>query len=118
MIRIGRGRNEIEPFVKSARRIILGMHRHGAQAGDLRRLVGPLDSILQHPFAEALPLPGRADREAGQQHDGDRMTGNSLGQALRCVGIFDLAESERIVTHDFGVSKGDISLRGVGLLVR
>jgi hypothetical protein len=50
------------------------------------------------------------NREAGQQHDWNRMPRQSLLEAFRGIQVFDLAYDEAVIPNDGTVYKPEIGL--------
>jgi hypothetical protein len=117
VIRVARQGAEAEMFVERTCFVILGVNSERANAGDVRGLQCSLHGVLEHAGAEALALPGYRARKTGEEHDGNRVTGEALGQTLRSRVILDLPDDQRIVAGDSIVAERDICLRSSCLLV-
>lgn len=117
MVGVARERAEAEVLVERPGFVIFGVNRECTNAGDVRRLQRSLHGVLEQPGAEAFALPGCRNGETGEEHDGNRMTGEALGQTLGSGGIFDLADDKRIVANDGFTGEGDVGLRSPCLLV-
>jgi hypothetical protein len=115
--RIGGRRDEIELFVILPRLIVLGVNRQSADAGDICRLQGAQNGVAEKSAADALPLPIFVNSETSQQHDRNRMLCQTFAKPFRCVGIFQLARCQAVITNHCVVDQADIGLRGTRTLI-
>jgi len=95
MVGVARERAEAEVFVKRLGLVILGVNHLGVNhertnTSDVRGPQRALHRIFQQPRPQSLPLPGCPNREAGKEHDRNRMTRQPLGQPFRRGGILAL----------------------------
>ncbi len=117
MVRVAWERAETEMLVKCFGLVVFGVNCERTDAGDIGGLQRSLHGILEQAGSEAFALPRGRNRQAGKEHDGNRMTGEALRQALRSGGILDLTEDERVVADYRLIRKGNVGLRGSRLLV-
>jgi len=117
MVGVARERAETEMLIKRPGFVVFGVNRERTDAGDVRGLQGALHRVFEQPGPEAFALPGRRNREAGEKHDGNGMTGEAFGQPLRRRGILDLTDDQRIVADDYFFGESDVGLRCSRLLV-
>src|SRR6266849_6063833 len=109
-------RDEIEAFVEGPRLIILGVDCEGPKAGDLGRRERPGERVLQKTGPDPLAGPAAGDREAREDHQGNRMPGDALAQPLRCILIVHVPERQRVEADNLILRESQISLRAVGKL--
>jgi transposase InsO family protein len=113
---ITRKRLESKVGVEAARCIVLRVHEHGANSGDLGDLKRPPHGVGDQGTANAPALPVPIDRQAGEQEHGDRIPRNAFGESLWRVLVGDIADHERVIADDHLVDRGDIGLRHVRAL--
>ena len=65
---------------------------------------------FSRPAPRPPPLPSETHGEPGEQHDGNRMTGQPLAQPSGCVVVSHFAHRKRVVAHDRLFGKRDVSL--------
>jgi hypothetical protein len=70
--------NEIDALVEGPCLIILGVDGEGAKAGDLVRRVRSPERVLQKTGPDPFSRLGAGDREAREDHQGNRMPGDAL----------------------------------------
>jgi hypothetical protein len=107
---IGGRRSEVKLLVVPLCSIILCMDSQSPNASNIGGLQSAQDSITQESAANSLPLPVFVNREAGQQHDWNRMPRQSLLEAFRGIQVFDLAYNEAVIPNDGTVYKPEIGL--------
>ena len=109
-------RDEIEAFVEGPRLIILGVDSEGPKAGDLGRRERPGERVLQKTGPDPFSRPSAGDREAREDHQGNRMPGDALAQPLRRIFVRYVPERQRVEADNLVFRESQISLRAVGKL--
>jgi len=78
------------------RLIIFGVDGEGPKAGDLGRRERPGERVLQKTGPDPFSGPSAVDREAGEDHQGNRMPGDALAQPLRRILVSYVPERQRV----------------------
>src|SRR6516162_3657043 len=107
---------EIEALVEGPCLIILGVDGKGAKAGDLGRRERSGERVLQKTGPDPFSRPRAGDREAREDHQGNRMPGDALAQPLRCILVVHVPERQCVKADHLVIRESQISLRGVGKL--
>jgi len=114
---IGRGGQKVELLVVAPGGLVLGVNCKCADAGKIGGLHGSQYSVLEQRASDPLLLPILMYRQAGEQHDRDRMACQPFPQAFRSIGIFDLTDREAVVADDRAIDQAQVSLCCVRSLV-
>src|SRR5215472_8190007 len=93
------------------------MDRKGSYAGYVGGLQRSQHRIFKQRPANALPLPTPIHCKTRQQHDGHRMTRESLFQTFRRFLVGNVTHGKRVVADDGIACNPDIGLCGACLLV-
>src|SRR5467141_3483202 len=109
-------RDEIEALVEGPCLIILGVDGEGPKAGNLGRRERSGNRILQKTGPDPFSRPGAGDREASEDHQGNRMPGDALAQPLRRILVSYVPERQRVEADNLVLRESQISLRAVGKL--
>lgn len=94
------------------------MDDHGTNAGYIGSLQCPADGIVQERRPEPPALPSPIDGKAGKKHYRNRMTRNTLVQALRNIVINNVADDKGMKSDNFSVTLRHIGLRDIRTLPR
>ena len=116
--RIGGARLELQGFLPDPSFIVLGMHEERPDAGDLGGFGRSEQRVLDQCLAQPLSLTRPAHREAGEKHDGDRISGQALAHPGRGVGRLDGACCKTVVPDHSPSPADSISTSASGALVR
>src|SRR5258705_3920850 len=108
--------DEVEAFVEGPHLIILGVDCEGLKAGDLGRRERPGVRVLQKTGPDPFSRPGAGNREAREDHQGNRMPGDALAQPLRYILVSYIPERQRVEADYLVFRESQISLRTVGKL--
>lgn len=95
----------------------LACTHQGAYAGDVGRLRGAQQGILEQCLSRSLALVGLIDGQSGQNHHRHRMAGQSLCDAQGCGLWIDAADGQAVEADHCATAAAYIGLRTVGLLV-
>jgi len=104
-------------FVEGARGVVLGMHHERADAGDIRRLHCSEHGVFQQSRAKSLALPIDSDGKPRQQHDRNRMAGETFFEPIGSVVERNLPDRECVESNHLFIVERDIGSRCAGLLV-
>lgn len=116
-MRIGRAPLEVERLIPGARLIVFGMDQKRSNAGNVRRLAGAEQRILEQRLAKAAPLVAPVDRQPGKKHDWDWMACESFADAAWRRRVFDRAYGEAVIADDPPLAETNhIGLSATGLL--
>ncbi len=116
MAGIGRRRRETEMAVEGPGLVILRVNGKRADADDIGNLKSSAKRIEQKSRPNAFSLPSRANREAGQNEQWDRMTRHAFGDTLRRIRVPHLAGDDRIESYNRIAIEPNIGLRRIRLL--
>jgi len=117
MVGIGWRRNKIEVFIKGSSPVVLGVDGEGANTGNVSRLKRAQHCVFEQGRPKSLPLPCQSDGKTSQQHDRNRMTGESLGQAFMSAFVHNLPHNQGVVAGYLIVRQHEISPGCAGLLI-
>ena len=78
---------------------------------------GPRQGVLDERLAQAASLLGSVDREAGEEHHGNRMPGQPLAAPSRRVGAFHRSRREPVTGKHRRSPAGDVGADALGFLV-
>jgi len=86
-------------LVELFRLLVKGMHEKGSNAGVLRYGHCAIDSVLQQRGSQMLALCPAVDREAGENHDRNRIR-HVASHAARCELVRNGASGHGVVAAD------------------
>ena len=95
-------------LVKGPRLVVFGMDGESPQARDLRR--------RERATKRAFQQTGFGDSKASQDHQGNRMPGNTLAQPVGRIVIGCIAEDPCVEANDLLARVREVGLRGVRTL--
>src|SRR6516165_5998568 len=107
---------EIEALVEGPCLIILGVDGEGAEAGDLGRRERSGERALQETGPDPFSRPGAGDREAREDHQGNRMPGDALAQPRRRILMVHVPERQCVKADHLVLRESQIGLRAAGKL--
>lgn len=95
--RISGERLEAVFLVEAPGPLVLGVDDNGTQTGDVGGLERAQQSIAQQMLAYSAPLELLRNGQAGQNHHGHRVLGQTFPRAFGGVGVFDRTVGEGVV---------------------
>ena len=99
MQRIRWARFEVETLVPRLGFIVLGMDQQRPHSGNIGGLGRAQNGIFEQRLAKALPLLGPVNRQAGQKHHRNGMTGQSLAHPAGRVLVLDSTYNKRVIPN-------------------
>src|SRR5712671_2490323 len=90
--------------------------KRSSKARNLGRRERPGERVLQKTGPDPFSRPGAGDREASQDHQGNRMPGDALAQPLRRILVSYVPERQRVEADNLVLRESEIGLRAVGKL--
>jgi hypothetical protein len=100
VVRVGGSRHKSKPLVEGSRVVILGVPRHRSHASNVGGLERSQHGVFEQPRTEPLALPARGDGQTREQHQRNRMLGESFSEALWRVVVIDLSHDKRVETYN------------------
>lgn len=88
-------------LIESPGRLIFGVDDNGTQARDIGGLERAHQGIAQQVFSQSAALELSVDSQAGQNHDGHRVLGQTLPRAFRGFGVFDRTIGKGVIAGHF-----------------
>jgi hypothetical protein len=96
---VGAGTNP-NPIVEGSRVVIFRVHRHRSYSSNVGRVERSQRGVFEQPRTEPLAMPARGDGQAREQHQRNRMLGESFSEALWRVVVLDLSHDKRVEHYD------------------
>src|SRR5712671_2160302 len=90
--------------------------KRSSKARNLGRRERPGERVLQKTGPDPFSRPGAGDREASEDHQGNRMPGDALAQPLRRILVSYVPERQRVEADNLVLRESEIGLRTVGKL--
>ena len=88
-------------LIEAPGRLVFGVDDNGTQAGDVGGLERAQQGIAQQVFSQSAPLELSVDSQAGQNHHGHWVLGQTLPRAFRSFGVFDRTIGEGVIAGHF-----------------